>query len=349
MLFVANAGFPTSSVAAQAAGFGDVDGDGDADLVIANNGANTLLLNDGLGNFRSSPTWEAGSGVTKALALGDVNGDGTLDLILANWIKSTGPASPPPPPLPCSGFNLLHASGSCEGSDQTQNLGVFSTACECAAAAIAAQCTMYMFAAAAPGWGCLCCLAKSMDHAYWSIYSLPDALSPQPQAVTGSTMVQATGKAFGSGSIDCCCTNTGAGTAPRTTASGQHCWENLNDGIYGNTNSWIGRINGDKAGVVLPGVRPIVGIQLARDLGGESSVYGDRAGGVVTVEYSATANSDATPWASSTGWESAGSISGWAANTRNYYHFSVPVVADGLRITVANGGTCVDELEIYAI
>ena len=93
----------------------------------------------------------------------------------------------------------------------------------------------------------------------------------------------------------------------------------------------------------------IVGIQLARDLDGESHVYQDRAGGVITVEYSTPANSDATPWASSTGWASAGSISGWAANTRNYYHFSVPVVADGLRITYASVKTCVDELEIYAI
>ena len=98
MSFAANAGFPASSLtatqAAGGAGFGDVDGDGDADLVIANNGANTLLLNDGLGNFRSSPTWgaQADSVVTKALALGDVNGDGTLDLILANRMRSTGSA-----------------------------------------------------------------------------------------------------------------------------------------------------------------------------------------------------------------------------------------------------------------
>ena len=117
--------------------------------------------------------------------------------------------------------------------------------------------------------------------------------------------------------------------APRTTVSGIHCWDNLNDGLYGNSNSWIGRTNGDKAGVVLPEVRTIVGIQLARDLSGESSVYGDRAGGTITVEYSATANDDRTPWNSITGWESAGSISGWAANTRNYYHFSVPVVVVG--------------------
>ena len=170
------------------------------------------------------------------------------------------------------------------------------------------------------------------------------------QKVNGSSKVQTTGRAFGSGSLSGHCTSLGAGMAPRTTVSGIHCWDNLVDGLYGNSNSWIALTTGDKAGVVLPEVRTIVGIQLARDLlGNESSVYDDRAGGVITVEYSATANDDRTPWNNSTGWESAGSISGWAANTRNYYHFSVPVVADGLRITVANGGTCVDELEIYAI
>ena len=164
-------------------------------------------------------------------------------------------------------------------------------------------------------------------------------------------MVQTTGKAFGSGSLSGYCTRgTGAGIAPRTSiASGSniHCWDNLNDGLYGNSNSWIPRTDGDKAGVVLPAPLTIVGIQLARDLGGESGVYGDRAGGTITVEYSATANGDATPWASSSGWAVAGTVSGWAANTRNYYHFSTPVVADGLRITVTSG-TCVDELEIYA-
>ena len=158
-------------------------------------------------------------------------------------------------------------------------------------------------------------------------------------------MVQTTGRAFGSGSI--VCNPPGAGKAPRS-ASGIHCWDNLNDGLYGNSNSWIGRTNGDKAGVVLPEVRTIAGIQLARDLGGETFRYGDRAGGTITVEYSATTNSDANPWASSSGWVFAGRISGWAANTRNYYQFSTPVVADGLRITVSSSRTCIDELEIYA-
>ena len=166
-------------------------------------------------------------------------------------------------------------------------------------------------------------------------------------------MVQTTGEAFGSESL--VCNPQGAGKAPRS-ASGIHCWDNLNDGLYGNSNSWIGRTDGDKAGVVLPAPRTIVGIQLARDLGGESYVHTDRAGGTITVEYSATAKFDESPWSNTAvsqhiahrGWVSAGSISGWAANTRNYYQFSTPVVADGLRITVSSSSTCIDELEIYA-
>merc|ERR1740124_1426685 len=149
-------------------------------------------------------------------------------------------------------------------------------------------------------------------------------------AVSGSVRVQTTSKAFGSGSLICTNTGgwgeTGAGMAPRSV-SGKHCWDNLNDGLYGNSKSWIPRVGGDKAGVVLPAPQTIVGIQFARDLGGEAK---GRAGGAVTVEYSATANSDANPWASSNGWVLAGTIIGWAANTRNYYEFSTPVVADAL-------------------
>ena len=159
-------------------------------------------------------------------------------------------------------------------------------------------------------------------------------------------MVQTTGRAFGSGSISGFCSDSGAGMAPTTSFTGIHCWDNLVDGFHGNSNSWIPRVSGDKAGVVLPGLRTIAGIQFARDL---ASGYFDRAGGEITVEYSRTASGDQSPWSSSTGWVRADSITGWAANTPNYYRFSTPVNADGLRITLADGGTCVDELEIYAV
>ena len=89
------------------------------------------------------------------------------------------PPSPPSPPPVCDDFQLSHASSSCEGADQTNYLGVFSAVCECAIAATLAQCTMYMFSAANPAWGCRCCLAKTGDHASWNIYSsLPPPPSP---------------------------------------------------------------------------------------------------------------------------------------------------------------------------
>ncbi len=65
--------------------FGDVDGDGDLDVVFANDGErNTLYLNEG-GVFSTAPDWTSGdSSSTFSVALGDVDGDGYLDLVCGN-------------------------------------------------------------------------------------------------------------------------------------------------------------------------------------------------------------------------------------------------------------------------
>ena len=68
-------------------GLGDVDGDGDRDLVMANGGANRLYLNDGTGRFGDAsarlPPAPAFSRF-EDVALGDVDGDGDRDLVFGD-------------------------------------------------------------------------------------------------------------------------------------------------------------------------------------------------------------------------------------------------------------------------
>jgi hypothetical protein len=66
---------------------GDVDGDGDLDIVAANyNQPNRLYLNNGSGSFTGS-NLTADSDNTSAIALGDVDGDGDLDVVAGNQFQ----------------------------------------------------------------------------------------------------------------------------------------------------------------------------------------------------------------------------------------------------------------------
>lgn len=77
--------FTSSTLAAQnsprSVAAGDLDGDGDVDLVVANRGADTLLVlqNDGTGAFTNSDTLAVGA-TPESVAAADLDGDGDLDL-----------------------------------------------------------------------------------------------------------------------------------------------------------------------------------------------------------------------------------------------------------------------------
>ena len=64
----------------------DLTGDGFPDILLANNGQDAFLVNDGEGNFidETAARLPRSGDVTQDLELGDVDGDGDLDIVTAN-------------------------------------------------------------------------------------------------------------------------------------------------------------------------------------------------------------------------------------------------------------------------
>ena len=67
---------------------GDIDSDGDIDLIIANGrhwpGQNKILLNNGLGRFTVEKNLGIDRMTSYAAELGDLNGDGYVDIAVGN-------------------------------------------------------------------------------------------------------------------------------------------------------------------------------------------------------------------------------------------------------------------------
>jgi hypothetical protein len=141
----------------------------------------------------------------------------------------------------------------------------------------------------------------------------------------------------------------GTAFAKDVIAAAPHAIAKVNDGFYGNANSWIAGGAGSFIGLSL-GVSPVPVNRIAfgRDNLGD---FGDRLSGTYTVQFTTVPNPDAsTPEAD---WTSFGSItypgSIPSPALRHLYAFPT-VAATGVRIRTQSAGPeiCIDELELYS-
>ena len=134
-----------------------------------------------------------------------------------------------------------------------------------------------------------------------------------------------------------------------------HQIPHLNDGLYGNSNSWIGNAATPPfVGISFGAEVTVSSIAFGRDNGGEEQVFSDRSTGRYLLQFTTVESPDETT--SNCDWSTMGQvvIGAFCPGTpwlRHRYNFE-PVGATGIRLIVPatglGGGTAIDELEAYS-
>ncbi len=148
--------------------------------------------------------------------------------------------------------------------------------------------------------------------------------------------------------------------------SPRHSIAHLNDGVYGNDNSWIGGSDNSFAGIAFDGLRQVSSVAWGRD---KMQNFNDRSDGAYVVQYTTVPNPDEnTP---DSGWNYIGQVHYFTdidinAGNRSYpFHFDASnrhrydfgtVQATGIRVLTFNKVTgvfdqipiAIDELEAFS-
>ncbi|MGH9642086.1 MAG: FG-GAP repeat domain-containing protein, partial [Terriglobales bacterium] len=82
--------YPYGGLDATSAAVADLNGDGYADLVVADQEAVIVLLGNGNGSFQGPVSYSSGGYEAFSVAVGDVNGDGHPDIVVSNQCQSSG-------------------------------------------------------------------------------------------------------------------------------------------------------------------------------------------------------------------------------------------------------------------
>ena len=165
------------------------------------------------------------------------------------------------------------------------------------------------------------------------------------------------GSYYGSGTVEC--TNPGAGEGNTFGGSGWFCWDNINDGVQGNSNSWIANpaaYNGRYfAGIKFPATQYVRGVRISRDSDCVSCGYNDRYSANINV-YVVRSGQVASPahTTSTSLWECVGYIP--ARANMGFFWYEFPTELDASAIIVEPTNTdgvfgnwpCIDELAVYA-